>query len=531
MDEDQDTQLCLDFHDKEKDNAGENKPVDLTKGRLYIKLKMPTAVNWSNAEETSMHGNDDQLKTRKVYVCDFCNKTFSTGKGLGGHKRIHTQASKRHHRFPHKKIYKPKLKKSAGVDEPKDDSDATCAICGKTFPSMKSLFGHMRSHPEREWRGIHPPTRSNRSMLVAVLESAAGTCGVRDGDPDDTSQISSPAPRSTSEWGVIGKRRNKLSSTVDDFPGLSSSPVRSDWVSSDLELEASDNLLLLAKGNHPFSNPSSTTGPESKSARGNNCNAEKVIKGEYEDARACPELVSMSKMQKMESSPSDKKVKKVNSAYKTKVREGKGKEKMDEFQGCDDDKGYSHERSNVADDDKGYSHERSNVAESNCKDGEYKVTQDQVELNTPFEKGNIAKKKRKRLPGNSEAGADGIARCISRSRKISQTSERFKCNICDKSFSTHQGLGGHMSSHNKVTIKKSRSGDDHEGSASVDQEADEFRSIAATATQEPEDDGSADAKCYGDSGDGPPSVQASGRKMLAIDLNKLPPTEQDEQEG
>ncbi|GMY27489.1 zinc finger protein ZAT3-like [Fagus crenata] len=32
-----------------------------------------------------------------------------------------------------------------------------CVVCQTEFPSERALSGHMRMHPDREWRGLLPP--------------------------------------------------------------------------------------------------------------------------------------------------------------------------------------------------------------------------------------------------------------------------------------------------------------------------------------------------------------------------------------
>ena len=49
-------------------------------------------------------------------------------------------------------------------------SEAMCPVCSKVFQSKKAMYGHMRCHPEREWRGISPPLSAKTGSCSTVSQ-------------------------------------------------------------------------------------------------------------------------------------------------------------------------------------------------------------------------------------------------------------------------------------------------------------------------------------------------------------------------
>ncbi|XP_073309140.1 uncharacterized protein [Primulina huaijiensis] len=212
-------------------------------------------------QKDQMSQNSDKLN-----VCDLCNKTFKSGKAIGGHMRIHYQKGKtkilifkiklKVHQSVMFKKQNPRAEEDRRVTNsvkmerekkksPTGDNRAgavdiderpSCPVCRKKFRSLKSVFGHMKKHSDRNWRGSRPPS---------IEKTSSDSCLSYDENPENSDQDELLADSGNDRgvdltvylrgWNSTARRgRKRLSLEMNDLQSK--------------ELEAAAGLMMLTEG-------------------------------------------------------------------------------------------------------------------------------------------------------------------------------------------------------------------------------------------------------------------------------------------
>lgn len=190
----------MEAQDDQENNGSCEKDPSLN--NFKVKIKIPKLMQDEDADRGGEDVNTVRDETnlfmmqKKDHICYLCGKEFSSGKALGGHmSSAHVQANqrleeslKKKKNFTQEKSLKLMKRRFDAVEIEEDDDEeegirdgvfdkVVCELCGKNFPSNKSLFGHMRCHPDRDWRGMKPPSKK-------IPKNKGFQANFHDGDED-----------------------------------------------------------------------------------------------------------------------------------------------------------------------------------------------------------------------------------------------------------------------------------------------------------------------------------------------------------
>ncbi|XP_071902778.1 uncharacterized protein [Coffea arabica] len=427
-------------------------------GKLLVKLKFP-----KGAEETEEGAEVVVSPVKKSHFCHECNKGFSSGKALGGHmSSAHVQARENLKKL---KFYKSIKFKRDGSSSDAAARETICAICGKDFPSRKSLFGHMRCHPDREWRGMEPPKEQGKiphdhPQCFSNLDDDEEEEEEEEDESLDTDNhadyhvdavadnvaISTVAEvvdltRSMSSWSVKGKRGGECPRVLlDTYSEEEEQKI----------LDAVDQLISLAH-KQIIHDGSSTRRGQIKEAR----NGASGLKKKRVDDQVHPARVRRDypvKKRQFSEIATDS-----EETLDGLLDKGKRKDPMKPESGIEISSS-SQSRQTVI----GKIHGRSNYFSGHELD-KMEVGQQNHCFYNDCKKGNVGVKNKRRGPKTTPKNSETEGELTPLNQKLDgeeSTPEKFRCSTCDKTFSSHQALGGHRSSHNKfkATVQNTANG-------------------------------------------------------------------------
>ncbi|XP_059664150.1 uncharacterized protein LOC132309912 [Cornus florida] len=481
--------------DDDQESGGHQETTEIGEGKLLIKLKIPQV---KEEEEGQMFESSsppppppqekDKIITR---VCDVCNKGFSSGKALGGHMRIHVHAKKELKTNQHKQPIAKKIKQeeekhdnyliddnntingssSTSVMMSNSSSVPTCSICDKKFPSMKSLFGHMRCHPERPYRGIQPRTSAAADPKTSPSSSVSDSLPRKldnDYDDDHDDQIADTVTdlkQSLPRWSVTDRRGRKALTAASAVSSSSEEEEEEEEMR-----DAVEDLMMLAHGNSLESGLTHKHVVEEFEATNGN-SGEKNWVSESKKRRI------------METKPvgymRDNDVKTSCLMPKT-VDKSKGKAVFGT--------GFVQESMNYRLSNTDWHHQADEYdyknftdyeSDSQGTDGSFLSAQNMdYKCDPAIVLKNKKRTKKMNLRDLESSVQDTTPLDHQRQKTVMTTpaADKYKCSTCNKCFPTHQALGGHRSSHNKfknTTIQESLSpvGEDANPNAQFDEGA------------------------------------------------------------
>ncbi|KAG2394619.1 hypothetical protein LR48_Vigan10g069900 [Vigna angularis] len=436
---------------------------------------------------------DEENPSPKLSQCDICLKIFGCGKALGGHRRSHfmkqQQQKKVKTRFTDNHTSKPSGDNNIRVicDFDDDDGKHICCICKKEFPTKNALFGHMRSHPERPWRGVSPPTQKNSSSPSSSYYYSSSSSFNSDSmeKNKDDHDVDDGGDRLIS---LYEHRRNEIDLLMCTSPSWLCKGTRGR--SSIGAYQAAETLFYMSCSKYFSSHERNRVFP----------------KKDEVPPKSAPTLIKQCKRKTFESSPSKKdKVKKIKFLFKGELNLGSTSNGVGE---CDGEGNRLNRCKGLSESGVEHNHDEKKMKSFDDLNGE-SVTptmQDHVGP-SDVKKINMDKKGKngKKLVLNSRTKDSESEKAASQEK-----ADWYKCAACGKSFKTFQGLGGHRSVHKE---KNTVSIDEPNPSEAVAEQNNSSSSSNMNKMEDPlfNETTLADQPC-----------QSSGVKKLNFDLNELP---------